>query len=783
MRAEPAVAAVPPRPFGELSRTPAASIAGLARDAWETPAGTARHRYYATGQLLEYLEEFPGHTWQARWDASPLGRGEAAALDIGRARSSAENATPWTAAVRALFCLRVVQPSLLAFRRNSRTEYSPFFVTAQRDPALEHYAELTRAADIGHLHRRDALFCVCSLLTCQGIAFADITPASLLHHGHEYRRVKNVLRAGRKDRNRFDGYTAWTILHKAGHFPAGTPGTMREALHRGPLTATELVSQYQVENASVRELLIAYLQRRSADADYSTLSGLAVTLVKNFWLQIEELSPGHPDLKISPELYDAWRERISVRADGKPRKGLVTELISVRSFYYDLHTWAVDEPELWGPWVAPNPIPPRELRGMGKLRRRSDERTADRIRERQPLLPILMQHVTERYEHYRDLRELTAHAAVDEEFTHRGRTFRREVTAPDRHRGIRNAPSLRVRDLETGELIAISFEEDSAFWDWAVTETLRHSGLRVEELGELSHLSIRRYQRANGEVIGLLVVAPSKTDRERVIPMSPDLFHIIACIVRRHTADGKTIPLLAKFDPHDKVWSADLPYLFQRLNGGTRSVISSGTILNMLKRRCEALATEHPAFRTIRFTPHDFRRLFATELVNSGLPIHIGAALLGHLNIQTTRGYVAVFDEDVVRHYTAYLSDRRQVRPSEEYRPVTDDEWTEFEEHFDKRKVELGACARPYGTPCIHEHACVRCPMLHVSTKMLARLDDLEVDLLARRQRAESEGWLGEIEGVELTLSHLRTKQEETRRRAQRPLVDLGIPILRTPGE
>ena len=65
-----------------------------------------------------------------------------------------------------------------------------------------------------------------------------------------------------------------------------------------------------------------------------------------------------------------------------------------------------------------------------------------------------------------------------------------------------------------------------------------------------------------------------------------------------------------------------------------------------------------PGLPTTSFTPHDFRRLFATELVNNGLPIHIGAALLGHLNLQTTRGYVAVFDEDVVRHYQAYL-DRR----------------------------------------------------------------------------------------------------------------------------
>ncbi|MFD5469572.1 hypothetical protein [Streptomyces sp. NPDC127105] len=103
------------------------------------------------------------------------------------------------------------------------------------------------------------------------------------------------------------------------------------------------------------------------------------------------------------------------------------------------------------------------------------------------------------------------------------------------------------------------------------------------------------------------------------------------------------------------------------------------------------------------------------------MPIHIGATLLGHLNIQTTRGYVAVFDEDVIRHYLAHLNERRPLRPDHEYRDVTSDEWDEFEEHFDKRKVELGTCGRPYGTPCQHEHACIRCPMLQVSPKMISR--------------------------------------------------------------
>lgn len=167
--------------------------------------------------------------------------------------------------------------------------------------------------------------------------------------------------------------------------------------------------------------------------------------------------------------------------------------------------------------------------------------------------------------------------------------------------------------------------------------------------------------------------------------------------------------------------------------------------------------------------------------MNHGLPIHVGAALLGHLNLQTTRGYVAVFNEDVVRHCQGFLDRRRQARPADEYRPVTDTERRGFEEHFDHRKVELGGCARPYGTPCQHEHACLRCPMLNINPKMLPRLDEIETDLLARRARAEQEGWLGEIEGIDLTLTFLRQKREESRRLARIAPVDLGIPGIPPP--
>ncbi|KUN85718.1 hypothetical protein [Streptomyces griseoruber] len=59
---------------------------------------------------------------------------------------------------------------------------------------------------------------------------------------------------------------------------------------------------------------------------------------------------------------------------------------------------------------------------------------------------------------------------------------------------------------------------------------------------------------------------------------------------------------------------------------------------------------------------------------------------------------------------------------------------------------------------------------------MLPRLAELETDLLDRRARAEAEGWAGDIEGIDLTLSFLRAKRDETQRRDQRLPVDLGIP-------
>jgi hypothetical protein len=330
---------------------------------------------------LDYLAGFPGDSWQARWDASPLGQGTTSARTV---ISTVGHRQPINTGIRSLFCLRVVRPSLMALRCNTFRDYPHWFVAAQNDPLLDDFIERSAAYDGSWTQRQRTQLDLCYLLTTQGVHTADVTPEALLHYTHETRAVLTVLREGRKAAKELAGTGTWNVLHAMGHFPTATPRTMRAALLRGQQTIEELIDRWPIRNKAVRQLLIDYARRRSVDADYGTVKGLLLQLAHQFWEKIEGLNPDQADLRIDPELYAAWREQINTRDDGRPRQQCDDILIAVRSFYLDLHTWAVMEPERWAVWVAPCPIPPHGLRGLNERRRRITERAADRTRVRQP---------------------------------------------------------------------------------------------------------------------------------------------------------------------------------------------------------------------------------------------------------------------------------------------------------------------------------------------------------------------------------------------------------------
>lgn len=95
-------------------------------------------------------------------------------------------------------------------------------------------------------------------------------------------------------------------------------------------------------------------------------------------------------------------------------------------------------------------------------------------------------------------------------------------------------------------------------------------------------------------------------------------------------------------------------------------------------------------------------------------------------------------------------------------------------------KVSIGTCARALGTPCVHEHACVRCSLLRPDPAQQARLVEIRDNLIARIAEAEREGWLGEVEGLRVSLAGAEDKLCQINRQAQTAPTSLSMPTTRS---
>lgn len=62
---------------------------------------------------------------------------------------------------------------------------------------------------------------------------------------------------------------------------------------------------------------------------------------------------------------------------------------------------------------------------------------------------------------------------------------------------------------------------------------------------------------------------------------------------------------------------------------------------------------------------------------------------------------------------------------------------------------------------------------------MIDRLDEIKIDLIARRELAQTKNWLGEIEGIDLTIQYLQQKRADAQRKRQRGIANLGFPTTR----
>ena len=197
----------------------------------------------------------------------------------------------------------------------------------------------------------------------------------------------------------------------------------------------------------------------------------------------------------------------------------------------------------------------------------------------------------------------------------------------------------------------------------------------------------------------------SKTDAERLLVISPTLADVLAAVINRASDHTGRVPLVSAYDRRERLWRSATPLLFQRRVGAENRALGITLIRKLLTEAISRGRLTDSSGGPLRYTPHDFRRMFITDAILNGLPPHIAQVIAGHRNINTTMGYKATYPEESITAHLAFLARRRELRPTEEYRTPTDEEWEDFLGHFERRKVAVGTCTRAFGTPCIHEHA------------------------------------------------------------------------------
>jgi len=785
------VSRFPPRPVAaswpatEADRAQVLSRVLAGPFAVEQPVSQA-HRRNGVLAVLNWLATQPGTSWQARWLASgaqdhPDWRDLLGAQPAGNdaAVNPVKPLSYLSPALLILICADVIRPGLdwllasAGVRHNLASE-----MARTRDSAA--FAELTRLCDLGQLSLQtgqQALARIAVIMAAKGGSVAQVRVGDCAQLLEVAARVTPA-----------DGHARsplfYQLLHSHGRLGEDAPAAIAVFSGRGQPSCEQLIDRYRIQCRPMRDVLVDYLRERQASVDFSSLQRLAYLLGKLFWADLEAHHRGIDSLKLPRDVAAAWKQRVMTRtrttatADGGQTTRVSARLdgrsvmSAVRAFYLDIGEWADDDPARWAQWAVRCPVSASDV-SHKKDRSQRKSRMDQRTRERLPVLPALSAWVAAERTRTAAVLQAADRTAAGELFTAAGVTLRRSV--------MKTSTTGRswAEDPAGGNRRDLHFEEHRAFWTWAMVEVLRHTGIRIEELSELSHHSLIQYRLpATGELIPLLQITPSKTDQERLLVISPELADVLSTIICRIRGDRSEVALVVSYDKNERVYNPPMPLLFQWRRHLENRAVSETSLRGYLDHALSAIGVKDTNGSPLRYTFHDFRRLFITDAIMHGMPPHIAQLVAGHRDINTTMGYKAVYPEEVITGHRAFIARRRGLRPSEEYRTPSDEEWSEFLGHFERRKVAVGDCGRSYATPCIHEHSCLRCPLLRPDPAERPRLAQIRDNLLARVTEAETQRWFGEAEGLKVSLAGARDKLAQMDQISARrnTAVQLGIP-------
>lgn len=788
------LAAFPSRPIAaswpvtEASRSAVLARVLAAPFTLDNPGSQQTRRLGMLG-VLSWLQTHPGDSWQQRWQTSgaedqPDWRDLITPADAGRRRAKTAPGTHLphlSPGLLVLICADVIRPSLgwlLRFapaRRGLATEMGRTRDTV----SFAVLAESCAHARVGLQTGQQALTRVAVILAAKGGPVAAVRVGDCV----ELLQAAASLRATSGSEAHAHSSLFYQLLRSHGVLGEDAPAAIEVFSGRGQPSCEQLIDRYEICCRPVRDVLVDYLRERQPSVDFSSLQRFAYLLGKLFWADLEAHHHGIDSLQLPRDVAAAWKQRVMTRIRATSSNGEQVRVTStrldgrsvlsaVRAFYLDIAEWADDDPARWGPWAVRCPVSASDV-SHKKDRSRRKSRMDQRTRERLPVLPALISWVETERTRTAELLAVAEHTSPGELFTTAGETLRRTVMKTE------TTGRIWAEHPDTGHRHDLTFEEHRGFWTWAMVEVLRHTGVRIEELTELSHHSLIQYRLPDtGQLIPLLQITPSKTDAERLLVISPELADVLSTIVARIRRGHAHVSPVVSYDKNERVYNPPMPLLFQWRRRLENRAVTETSLRSYLDHALTELGVKDAGGRPMRYTFHDFRRLFITDAIMHGMPPHIAQLVAGHRDINTTMGYKAVYPEEVINGHRAFLARRRALRPSEEYRTPTDEEWAEFIGHFEHRKVAIGDCGRSYDTPCIHEHSCLRCPLLRPDPTARDRLVQIRDNLIARIAEAESHRWLGEAEGLKVSLAgaHAKLTQMDqiTTRRTQ--TVQLSIP-------
>ncbi len=691
--------------------------------------GSQRKRRLSVLSLVNWLQAQPGDTWQDRWRSS----GAEDQRDWRGLVSGGNPPSQLSPGLLVLICADVIRPSLGWLLNAPQVRRNLAFEMARtRDAGA--FAELTRmwaTAAVGLQAGQQALTRIGVIMAAKGGVVGDVQVGDCVE------LLSISARSGQQDRHARSPLF-YQLLHARGGLGEDAPTAIQVFSGRGQPSCEQLIDRYHIQYAPMRDVLVDYLRERQPSVDFSTLQGLAYLLGKLFWADLEAHHPGIDTLKLPRDVAAAWKQRVMTRTrttttgDGQQQTQVVARLdgrsvmTAVRAFYLDIAEWADDDPARWAPWAVRCPVSATDV-SHKKDRSQRKSRMDQRTRERLPVLPALTAWVEGERARTSAVLHAARTATPGELFTTGDTTLRRSILKTP------TTGRIWAEHPDSGQRHDVSFDEHRGFWTWAMVEVLRHTGIRIEELTELSHHSLIQYRLpATGELIPLLQITPSKTDQERLLVISPELADVLSAIIGRIRGDEPDVPLVVSYDKNERVYNPPMPLLFQFHRRLETRAVSETSLRHYLDHALTATGITDRSGSQLRYTFHDFRRLFITDAIMHGMPPHIAQLVAGHRDINTTMGYKAVYPEEVINGHRAFIARRRAQRPSEEYRTPSDEEWAEFLGHFERRKVAVGDCGRSYATPCIHEHSCLRCPLLRPDPAERGRLSQIRDNLLDR---------------------------------------------------